>query len=119
MSSEERPDLTRAARLAARSPRLIASLLPPWENAFGGSVADHLGADAHRVASLALCLRPKADTFAADVAEIAAACGVDENRLAALLRQAVSIEALAAAPPVGDLVDGRLMAARDRTEDET
>jgi hypothetical protein len=118
MSSSDRVDLTRAARVAVRSPKLIGGLFLSWEHAFTGSVADFLGADERGMTSLAMCMRPKPDHFAADVAEIAAACRIDETRLAAWLRQAMSVEAMAAAPPAGKVVDGRLMAARDKTEDD-
>ncbi|MCP2213972.1 hypothetical protein [Bradyrhizobium diazoefficiens] len=118
MKSSDRIDLARAAGVAVRSSTLIGGLFPPWERAFSGSVAEFLGADQRGMTSLALCMRPKPDHFAVDVAEIAAACRIDENRLAAWLRQAMSVEAMAAAPPASGAVDGRLMAARDRTEDD-
>ncbi|MET4149074.1 MULTISPECIES: hypothetical protein [unclassified Bradyrhizobium] len=104
--------------LAARSSKLIASVFAPWERAFGQTAAEHLGADGRSIAKLALCLRPDPDNWAADVAEVAAACGIDEGRLSAFLRQAASVERMASAPPVEDIVDGRLMAARDRNEDD-
>lgn len=117
MSSEDRFDAIRASRIAARSPKLIASLVPGWERVFGGSVAAHLGADERSVARLSLCALPQPDRFGADVGEIAAACGIDEGRLASFLRQAASVERMGSAAPVGGVVDGRLMAARDRDED--
>lgn len=118
MSSDGRPDLARAAFLAARSPKFVASLLAPWERAFGQTAAGYLGADQRGMTALALCSRPDPDSFAADVSEIAVACGIDEGRLASFLRQAISVERMAAAPPVEGIVDGRLMAARDRSEDD-
>lgn len=117
MTSDTRSDLTRAAALAAASPKMIASLFAPWERAFVQKPADHLGADQRSMSRLALCVRPDSDRFAADVAEIAVACEIDEGRLLSFLRQAVSVERMASASPVGDALDGRLMAARDRDED--
>jgi hypothetical protein len=118
MKSSGQIDLAGAALAAGRSPKLIGGLFPAWETAFAATVTEFLSADQRGVTSLALCMRPKAEAFAADVAEIAAACRIDEARLAAWLRQAMSVEALAVAPPAGKVVDGKLMAARDRTEDE-
>lgn len=117
MTSDRRPDLARAALRTSGSPRMIGSLLAGWQRAFGQSPADYLGAS--QTAALSLCMRPRSDHWAADVAEIAAACNIDQARLSGFLRQALSVEALASAPAVGDLIDGRLMAARDRSEDET
>lgn len=119
MNSDKRPDLTRAAQRASRSNRLIGSLLPAWERAFGQTPEAYLAIAPASLTVLSLCTRPRPDNWAADIAELEATCGIDAARLSSFLRQALSIEALASAPAVGDLVDGRLMAARDRTEDET
>ncbi|WFT94391.1 hypothetical protein QA633_40085 [Bradyrhizobium barranii] len=119
MNSDERPDLTRAALRASRSTRLIGSLLPAWERAFGQTPSAYLAVGAASLTALSLCTRPRPDNWAADIAELEAACGIEAARLSGFLRQALNVEALASAPAVGDLVDGRLMAARDRTEDET
>jgi len=118
MSSDGRPDFARAAMLAARSPKFVASLLARWERAFGQTAASYLSADQRSMSALALCQRPDPNNFASDVAEVASACGIDERRLASFLRQAVSVERMASAPQVEGTVDGRLMAARDPNEDD-
>lgn len=41
----------------------------------------------------ALCRRPRAESFRADVAAIAASTGIDEHRLAALIRESASLAA--------------------------
>jgi hypothetical protein len=43
---------------------------------------------------------------------------LEPGKLGAMLRQALVAERLAASPPLGDIVDGRLLAARDRDEDK-
>jgi hypothetical protein len=43
---------------------------------------------------------------------------LEPGKLGALLRQALVAERLSASPPLGDIVDGRLLAARDRDEDK-
>jgi hypothetical protein len=96
---------------------LIGSLLLRWERAFGRDPAGFLGAEQANMTSLALCMRPDPETWVADIADVASVCGLDEARLAVFLRQAMSAERLASAPAVAGVVDGRLLAARDRTED--
>ena len=118
MSFRAQDNLSRAAERVRQSPRFVASLFDAWESAFGGSIAAALDAQSNNLDALAVCLRPRDDHWSKDVAEIALACCLDETRLASLLRQALAVEVLASAPPVGDVVDGRLLAARDRGEGE-
>jgi hypothetical protein len=118
MSSSEEPDLSRAALRAARSPAMIASLLVRWERTFGEQPAVFLAASSASMTSLALCTRPKPESWGADVVDLAAACNIDATRLSAFLRQAISVERLASAPALDGIFDGRLLAARDKTDDE-
>jgi hypothetical protein len=118
MVFEHQPDLTLALERARRSATFIASLYSPWEKAFGGTVADALASAPESLISLGLCRRPREDRWYEDVEEIAAACRLDAGALASLLRQALAAELMAGAAPVGHVVDGRLLAARDRDEDE-
>jgi hypothetical protein len=118
MTFEQQPDLLKALDRARRSPAFVASLYAPWEKAFGGTVAKALSAGPDAVASLGLCLRPRDDRWSEDIAEIADACHLDVGDLAALLRQALAVERMAGAPRVSQIVDGRLLAARDRDEEK-
>ncbi len=118
MTSNNHPDLTRAALRAVKSRTMIAGLLVRWEQVSGQQPATALGTDVSGLNSLALCRRPAQDNWGADVAAIADACRIDPDRLSSFLRQAAVFDALAEAPGVVDSeVDGRLMAARDRTDE--
>jgi hypothetical protein len=118
MNSGENIKTTVTPSRVQRSPAFVASLYQGWERAFENSVRAALDASEEAVASLGLCLRPRNENWAADVSEIANACGLDVGRLAAFLRQAFAVEAFAGAPPAGDVVDGRLLAARDRGQED-
>jgi hypothetical protein len=118
MRSDQKQDLSRAAERSRRSPALVASLFERWETTFETTVAAGLDADNAKVNSLGLCLRPREDHWVQDIDEIAGACGLEPGKLGALLRQALVAERLSASPPLGDIVDGRLLAARDRDEDK-
>jgi hypothetical protein len=118
MSFEPKISLSRAAKRVRHSPLFIGSLFDAWENTFGISVADALDASPQSVHALALCTRPRDDRWAEDIAEIAGACSLDEGRLAAFLRQALAVALLQTAAPVDEALDGRLLAARDRDEDD-
>jgi hypothetical protein len=118
MSSRDDQDLIRAARRATGSVRFIASLLPAWQRAFDQRPEQFLGVDEARISFLSLCTRPSQERWEGDVASLASACGIDEHSLSAFLRQALTVERLAAAPAVEDIVDGRLLAARDREDKE-
>jgi hypothetical protein len=58
------------------------------------------------------------DNWIADVREIAADLGMDADRLSALLRAAETIERLRSATSADDQQADRLLAARDREEDD-
>jgi hypothetical protein len=57
------------------------------------AVAVTLACPRSAVVQAALCRRPRPETFRADVEAIAASAGVDEVRLAALLRESASLAA--------------------------
>lgn len=109
--------LDRAYRRARNSPKLIASLIAAWEKAFDGDVAATVGTDHGHIVTLGLCLRPREDSWVADVGELAAENGIDAATLATFLRQAFVAERLAGSPAVSDIIDGRLLAARDRSDE--
>src|SRR5258707_993743 len=118
MSYELKTGLSRAAERVRRSSLFVGSLFDAWESALNTTVGAALDASPESVDSLALCTRPREDCWADDIAEIARACSLDEGRLAAVLRQALAVERLKSAAPVGEAIDGRLLAARDRDEDD-
>lgn len=108
-----------AYRHAARSPGHVASLIVAWQRAFGDEPpAVALGCPEDVILELGLCLRPRDERWLDDVSEIAQALRIDPDRLAAFLRRCAVVERLAAAPPLDEHVDGRLLAARDRGEDD-
>jgi hypothetical protein len=111
--------LARAAGRAANGPApLIASLLADWRRGFERDPAEDLGVGGRVLSELALCRRPRPDNWTVDVREIAADLSIDVDRLSALLRAAETIERLGPAPPADDQQADRLMAARDREEDD-
>jgi hypothetical protein len=61
---------------------------------------------------LQLCLRPRADTFLADVTQIAQAFGIDRAALAAIVRRVDAVEVVARGEQPGR--PGSLLAARTR-----
>jgi hypothetical protein len=112
-------DLQRSAQRAARlSGAVVASLTQMWERAFPHEkLTACLGCSERTVSELALCLRPRADQWGTDIAEIASAVGIDSVRLESFLRTAEVLERLALAH-ADDGTAGQLMAARDRSEDD-
>lgn len=117
-SNDTSADMTAVLARIGGKRNFIGSLFGGWRAAFGTDVAEVLGTGPESATALGLCLRPRPNEWERDVAEIAAACGCDSTKLANFLRQALAIERLAEAPQVGDVVDGRLLAARDRDEDD-
>jgi hypothetical protein len=111
--------LARIAHRAANGPApLIAGLIEDWRRGFELDPAGHLGVGGRVVSELALCRRPRADSWPDDVREIANDLAIDSDRLMAFLRAAETIERLGSAPPADDEQEGRLLAARDRDENE-
>lgn len=113
-------DLSRAAaRAASHSGRLVSGLVEAWRLAFPGkSPAEALACSRESVTLLALCLRPRGEHWAEDIAEIATGIGISASALEAFLRQAQVAEKLSVASATDDIGNALLLAARDRLEDE-
>lgn len=122
MSFDESPDgsLARAARRAAYGPApLVAGLLKAWSKAFPNEdAAASLACTAQTFTELALCRRPRNETWAGDTAEIAGVLGIDADRLISFLRVAEAVERFASVHPANASQAGRLLAARDHDTDE-
>lgn len=104
-------------RAETHSGVLVAGLAAAWRRVFTDErLEDALGCSATDIAELSLCLRPRVESWAADVNEIATAVGIDSPRLETFFRKAEVAERLAFPHPVDDRADGRLLAARDRDE---
>ncbi|HZU05402.1 MAG TPA: hypothetical protein VFB73_05475 [Chloroflexota bacterium] len=107
--------LWRAAERAATHPFFLAALLLPYAQAEGlgrAELAARLGCSPEALPKLLLCRQPRSDpgAYRTDVERIAAAFGLEAERLAATLRLAQALQALRAA----DQAAGQLAAARDR-----
>jgi hypothetical protein len=112
-------DLRRSAqRAGCLNGLLSATLLRIWERAFPEeTVAGSLACSARTVQELALCLRPRPESWLSDVQEISGATGIEADRLGGFFRIAEVLERMALAHPVDEHV-GHLLAARDRTEED-
>jgi hypothetical protein len=117
-SNDTSADMTAILARVGDKRDFIGSLFGGWRAAFRSEVTEALGISPEFATALGLCLRPRPDEWERDVAEIAGACGCDSAKLANFLRQALAVERLAEAPQVGDVVDGRLLAARDRGNED-
>lgn len=122
MSSDDPTDeaLARAAKRAATGPApFVAGLVEAWRKAFPDEdLTASLGCARRTVFELSLCLRPREERWLDDVAEIAGFVGIDLDRLVSFLRAAEVVEGMGDAHPADAAVEGRLLAARDRDEDE-
>ncbi len=122
MTSDDMTDevVARAAQRAARGPApLIAALVAAWRSGFPDATATAaLDCSQRTVDELALCRRPRAEQWLADVTELAQALQIDTDRLVAFLRAAESIERFSTAHRADDSQAGRLLAARDHERDE-
>src|SRR5262245_24874556 len=120
--SSENPTyfLARAARRAARGPApLVASLIEAWRKAFPNqSPEGSLACSAQTVGELALCRRPRDEQWEEDATEIAGALTLDVDQLIAFLRTAEAVQQFGDAHPAEAFQVGRLLAARDRDEEE-
>jgi hypothetical protein len=92
------------------------SRLTQLEDTTGTDLAAELNCDATTVQWIFLCRAPSEEHFAEDVARIALRFSVDPNRLAALVRRADALAALAAESH--NASESILLAARDREGDE-
>lgn len=120
-----RKALRRAVELAGENPFFLASAMKAYRSFSGLDDADlaaHLGCSLEDLPRLALCRRPDPDptVFRKEVEQIAAYASVTAERLAQLLREVESLEALQAAERGGAAASERgfLMAARDRADEE-
>lgn len=121
MNFDNRPDfLARAARRAVRGPAaLVAGLIEAWRRAFPEApLEEALACSGSTLNELALCRRPREDNWIKDATEIADELSVDQDRLIAFLRAAEAVERFGNAHPADASLEGRLLAARDRDEDE-
>jgi hypothetical protein len=111
--------LSKAVRRAARSGAvLLASAFEEWARAFGADPGETLGLDRRRFDELALCRRPRPDHWLVDAKGLAGEFGVEPEKLISMLRAADAAEGLRYAHPVEVQQSGRLLAARDRDEED-
>lgn len=122
MSSDDPTDdmLARAAERATRgSAPLVAKLIQAWRKAFPEqSPEGAISCSTRTLTELALCRRPRDDHWVDDATEIATALAIDPDRLIAFLRAAESVERFGIAHAMQASEAGRLLAARDRDENE-
>ena len=119
--------LERAARRASDRPFFVASVLALYRSLHGigeEELAEFLGCSQPALSKLALCRRPDttAPSFRAEVEQIASYVGLNGLSLARLFREVESVTTLRGiqSPQADVTLDrGLLMAARDRTEDDT
>lgn len=118
MTSESDIDLEFAAkRMSTYGSNFVGSMVHVWcEVHPDGSLPTFLTNQA--ITRLSLCLRPRAENWQQDVAEIAAATGLSASELGIFLRECVAIERLTMAHPVVAETNGSLLAARQREDDE-
>ena len=103
-----------AARRAEERPEFFAWALARFLEAEGitiGALASQLGVPTTQMPKLALCRRPRAKHFAADVAMIAKDVGSSAQIVAYLARYADALEAMGAGQAGAT---GALLAARER-----
>jgi len=110
--------LARAAHRASLRPDFLGWVFSRFEETERQSeqkLAESLGVSARDFQSLRLCLRPRSESFALDVEQIARKWGIEAGRLAGMIRHVESLQGMAddrAADAVSD--SGLLMAARAR-----
>lgn len=114
----ERADrlLAMAAQRASSNPAYLAWVFRRYEDmedVSGTELARLLDVKLTAVAGLGLCLRPRPDHFAADVAAISARFDARADRLADVVRRVEAVQAMAGASSV-DADQGMLIAARVR-----
>lgn len=121
MSSDDPTDyLARAARRAARGPApLVAGLIEAWRRAFPEQTPEEaLACSASTLTEFALCRRPRTENWLEDATEIAEALALAPDSVIAFLRTAEAVETFGDAHPADASEEGRLIAARDRDEEE-
>ncbi len=121
MSSDDPTDyLSRAARRAVQGPApLIAGLIETWRRAFPDRDPEEvLACSAPTLTEFALCRRPRTEHWLKDAMEIAEALALNLDRVIVFLRTAEAVEGFGDAHPLDASQEGRLLAARDRDEEE-
>jgi len=117
---KERSWLGLAAERARTEPWTLGRVLSrccELEGLSDDDIANELGCASETLRWLSLCRAPSEDRFADDVARVAQRFGLEAHRLAALIRRADAVAALAA--PHHDAGDRELlMAAHDREDSE-
>lgn len=105
----------RAAQSAARRPDYLAAVLAAYqgqEQLDDAALANHLGLPESELPWLRLCLRPRAESFAADVQAIAARFQLNELALARIVRQVDALATFTEMPVRQE--SGWLAAAREQ-----
>lgn len=108
--------LSALADRAVSDPAYLASLLRRYQASEGigrSAVAALLGIREESLTNLSLCLRPRAELFAADVLAIAADVNADADALAAIIRRVDAVDAMTAGG-AATTNRGFLLAARAR-----
>jgi hypothetical protein len=85
--------LTHAARRAQDKPAYVAFALSRYQTRHAltdEALAERLGCDSLRLPRLALCLAPRKDHRAEDLAQIAGTLGLDPESLCAILMEGAS-----------------------------
>ncbi len=112
--------LAHAADRAKARPAYMGWVLARYiehERTSEGELAQRLGIAGHDFPHLALCLRPRADHFAADIRQISSRFNIDPAGLAGVVRFVQSVETLAHQDAGGASAElGLLMAARARKQ---
>jgi hypothetical protein len=112
--------LAYTAQRAKARPEYLAWVLARYverEHLSEAELAQRLGIATRNLPHLALCLRPRADQFAADVRQISAKFNIDAAVLAEIVRLVESFETFAATNSARLSVEsGLLMAARARKQ---
>ncbi len=87
--------LERAAARVSSDDTFVAAMFRTWcgDELDLDAVSAALGCGRAGIVRAALCRRPRAESFRADVAAVAASAGIDEYRLAALIRESASLVA--------------------------
>jgi len=117
-SSQVDPLVLLAYRRAERLPDFVATLIARWRASFDDAPATVLHVDESTILELGLCKRPRPETWNADVGEIAEAIGIDLDDLASFLRAAEVVERFGDVHAADEYEDGRLLAARDRDQED-
>lgn len=109
--------LRHAADRALKREEYLGWVLTAYQKAEDWSeakVRKYLGVTEANWSRLALCLRPRPETFLKDVTQIAETFGIDRGVLAALIRRVDAVEVIQKRSELGRA--GTMLAARTRKE---